>query len=144
MRRVFKYQEEMERISSNLHCPESAYINFGEKESFRFVFEDLAHPSSYLPPAKIKPARFIEKGDREHCEALGLSLFSTREAAIQRYKDLSASFKNFKKNIGTHLAIGSVDEHDGQITPEDEISHFNLFEYVDFKIEQKFQIVDEL
>ncbi|WP_286827932.1 hypothetical protein [Maribacter sp. UBA4516] len=144
MRKEYKYQADIDEITKVCNCPNSEYFSFGEKEAFRFVFEDINHPNNFSPPAKIKPARYLSKSEREKCDGLGLSLYANKNGARNKFNELITTFKNFKKIIGTHIAIGTITDDDGHITPEDEITHFDLYEYTSSTIETKFNIIEEL
>jgi hypothetical protein len=144
MSKVYKYQEDINSISDFCECPRSDYFIFNEKAAFRFVFEDSEHPHNFLPPVKIKPKRYLDKNAIEKCEGLGLSLYGEKYGARQKYDELITNFKNFKKVIGTHIAVGNIKKEDGHITKEDEITHFDMYEFNNVELAQKFQVVEEL
>jgi len=144
MNKVYKYQADFDAIAESCTCPGSEYFSFKEKEAFRFVFEDPNHPNNFVPPLKISPKRFLTKEAIEKCESLGLSLYGQKSGAINKFEELIVNFKNFKKVIGTHIAMGIVDENDGHITKEDEFTHFDMYEFAGSDLSRKFVIVDEL
>jgi hypothetical protein len=144
MNKVYKYQTNFDEINNVCNCPQSEYFEYSEKESFRFVFSDNANPNNFLPPAKINPKRFLAKSELERCEALGLSMYGKKSGAIHKFNDLITTFKNFKKVIGTHIAIGIIEKEDGHITGEDEITHFDMYEFKDIDLSKKFNIIEEL
>ncbi|TDN79358.1 hypothetical protein DET49_13821 [Salegentibacter sp. 24] len=144
MSNIYKYKEDIDEISQVCDCPNSEYFQFEEKTAFRFVFEDSEHPHNFLPPAKIKPKRYLDKSPTEVCEGLGLSLYGKKYGARQKFEELSATFKNFKKVIGTHLAKGNIVKEDGHITEEDEITHFDMYEFESADLAPKFKVIEEL
>lgn len=134
----------MEEILLECQCPSSKYFTFGKKEAFRFVFEDASHPSNFLPPLKISPTRYTSKEAFEKCGGLGLSLYGKKEGAIQKFQELIPTFKNFRKIIGTHIAKGEINDEDGHITEEDDITHFDMYEFENIILDKKFVIIEEL
>ena len=144
MSKVYKYQSDLDAILLECQCPGSTYFVFEQKDAFRFVFEDTNHPNNFRPPLKINPTRYSSKEAFEKCEGLGLSLYGKKEGAIQRFQELIVTFKNFRKTIGTHIALGVINDEDGHITDEDEITHFDMYEFENIELGKKFVIVEEL
>lgn len=144
MNKIYKYQTDFDEMSKICNCPETEYFKFEEKEAFRFVFEDSNHPNNFSPLLKIDPKRYLTKNDIEKCQALGLSLYGKKDKAIEKFTQISLSFKRIRQTIGTHIAVGNICESDGHITEEDEITHFDMYEFNDSKINTKFAIVQEL
>ena len=97
MRKEYKYQADIDEITKVCNCPNSEYFSFGEKEAFRFVFEDINHPNNFSPPAKIKPARYLSKSEREKCDGLGLSLYANKNGARNKFNELITTFENLQK-----------------------------------------------
>lgn len=97
MSKLYKYQEDFDEISKVCNCPDTEYFKFEEKEAYRFVFEDINHPHNFIPPAKIKPARYLAKSDREKCEGLGLSLYGKKKEHEENLKSFLFRLKILKK-----------------------------------------------
>lgn len=144
MTKNYKYQIDIDLISKECQCPTSEYFSFGEKEAFRFVFEDPDHPNNFLPPLKINPSRFLSKESMEKCHGLGLSLYGKKENAKKKFEELISTFKNFKKTIGTHIAKGIITDEDGHITKENKITHFDIYEFENVVLNEKFVIIEAL
>lgn len=144
MSKIYKYQSDIDNISKVCNCPETTFFSFNQKEAYRFVFEDSEHPNNFSPPLKINPKRYLTKDDIEKCQALGLSLYGKKSGAIEKFEELSLNFKKIKQVIGTHIAFGIITDDDGHITVEDEITHFDMYEFENSEINKKFEIIEEL
>ena len=73
-----KYEEELSRIDN---CP-PAKITGANKSAFRFVFNTIDNEKNFLPLAIRNPSRTYSN-DYYRCYAHALSLFSTKEKAIE-------------------------------------------------------------
>jgi len=141
----YKYKNEIESISAQCQCPENIDSEFSNKKAFRFVFEDLDHCNNFIPPGKINPQRLLSENDKLKCGLFGLSLYSDENYAVEAYKKLKNTMgKRIIKVIGTHLSTGIIDSNDGNITKINKSRHFDLFEFSDTDIKNKFTILKEL
>jgi hypothetical protein len=146
MRKKFKYQEDMDIIKYeyNCDCPNKdlkAIISF---EAYRYVYEDINYKSNFIPQLKDDPARFIDDNGKKKCDYLNLSMYTKIECAKERYYQLSNSFPNFKKTAGTHIAKGLLETMDGLITNEGYMTHFELYEFENVELQNKFKIIEKL
>jgi hypothetical protein len=113
-------------------------------ESYRYAFDDINYKSNFLPQLKDHPARFIDSDGKKKCDFLNLSMYSTIEGAREKYYQLANSFPNFKKTAGTHIANGFLDSEDGLITEEGYLTHFELYEFENVELKNKFKIIEKL
>lgn len=147
MRRFkFKYQQDMDMIKNqfNCDCPDKDLNLIDNYESFRFVFEDINHKRNFLPQLIDKPTRFLKNNGKTKCNYLNLSMYSKFDKAKERYYQLSNTFPNIGKSIGTHIANGVLDFKDGMVTDEDQTTHFGLYEFADADLKKKFNILEKL
>lgn len=146
MGKKFKYQEDMDIIKNehNCDCPNKdlkAIISF---EVYRYVYEDINNKRNFLPQLKDDPVRFIDANGKKKCDYLSLSMYAKIEGAKERYYQLLNSFPNFNKTAGTHLANGVLDAMDGLITDEGYLTHFELYEFQNVELQNKFNIIEKL
>ena len=146
MSKKFKYQQDMDTIKSDheCDCPGTDLKAIIPFLFYRYVFEDLSHKNNFLPQLKSDPARFIDADGKRKCNYLSLSMYSKIEGAKERYYQLLSSFPNFNKTAGTHIANGEIDAEDGLITKEGANSHFELYEFENVQLQNKFSIVEKL
>lgn len=141
---IYKYQEDIDIILQRCQCPDKIDNNFSQKIVFRYVFEDDTNVKNYCPPLKLNPKRFLERSDLDQCQALGLSLYSSEEAAKRFFANLLETSPNIRKNIGTHIAKGNITNKDGNITIEDHVAHLDLYEFETVILQSKFTKIGEL
>lgn len=146
MGKKFKYQEDMDIIKNehNCDCPRKDLKAIYPFEAYRYVFEDINHKSNFLPQLKDNPARFTDANGKKKCDFLNLSMYSKIEGAKEKYYQLINTSPNFWKTAGTHIANGVLDAEDGLITEENDISHFELYEFEDVELKKKFNIIEKL
>jgi len=116
-------------------------------DSYRFVFNDINHKNNFLPALIITPKRINSKifsEDRMKCSGYALSLFNKLENAIKRYVKLQKSVRNIKKTIGDHIASGLIDKSDGYVTEPNKHGHFDLHEFDDVHLKNKFSVIYDL
>ena len=92
----------------------------------------------------IKPRRINSKQfskDKMKCSGYSLSLFNTLENAITKYAKLQKNMRNIKKTIGDHIALGSIDKTDGYVTEPNKHGHFDLHEFDDVNLKNKFSVI---
>jgi hypothetical protein len=146
MGKKFKYQEDMDNIKNEhkCECPNKDLKAISPFEAYRYVFEDINHKSNFLPQLKDNPARFIDDNGKKKCYYLNLSMYSKIEGAKEKYYQLINTIPNFWKTAGTHIANGVLDAEDGLITEENHISHFELYEFEDVELKNKFNVIEKL
>lgn len=109
--------------------------------AFRFTF-DLATPAgrakSFKPTAQLYPKRAGE------CDAWGLSMFATREAAKRVFASVTKGHPNRIAQMGDRLATGALTQAHGLITPPSSSGHFTLFEFQASGVECAFSHVENL
>jgi hypothetical protein len=133
---VLKYAAELGRYPN---CPPTD-ASPCTKVAFRFVHSEAEDRRNFLCPAKINPRRQFSPDKR--CDALALSLFSTREKATKFYQDLRRSNPNIYKLIGSCLSSGQLELTDGVATVERTDGHFSLWESADANLVTRFKVVE--
>lgn len=110
---TFKYQRILNELGI-ADCP-PAVCQRTEMTAFRFVFEDLEHPSNFLPVGLIHPQRLNDfHAVPQKCQAFGLSFFAERAMAETHYHKLQQKTAGrFAKTVGDHLAAVSLSKNDG-------------------------------
>ncbi|WP_372772362.1 hypothetical protein [Mangrovibacterium sp.] len=146
MSKNFKYQEDMKAIREqhNCECPAKHLKAISHMEAYRFVHEDINHKSNFLPQLKDEPARFIDNNGKKKCDYLSLSFFTKAESAKSRFSSLAKTVKNIHKTLGTHIAVGALDSNDGLKTEDCSSNHFDLYEFEEADLKNKFAIIDKL
>ena len=135
-----KYQKELSQIPQ---CPPSNAVE-RKQESYRFSFDPLGE-DSFIPQGVKDPSRVSrESEERIKCSLIGLSFYYSRDSAIENYQNIRV-IKNIKKaKIGSHLAVGVLEEEDGLQTPISKSGHFDLHEYNGVVLHPKFKILSPL
>lgn len=126
--KTLKYQEEIDRLGgldSDTHHEVNDIV-------FRYTKEDLSHPDTFLPVARLDPRRNKNVG------SWGISLYRSREKAIARHKKLCERSPNIHKQIGDHISEGEIVPDHGVVSREDDNSHINLYEYQDVQLVNAF------
>jgi hypothetical protein len=134
-----KYRE---AISGFAECP-PAGAEGQDREACRFVFGDINDQRNFLPVALISPSRTFD-GSHARCISHALSLWTTRETALEFYRQKAKGYRRFKKTIGTHLASGRIAADDGLATRPAASGHFSFFEASQVELKSKFQIIEPL
>lgn len=124
-----KYQDEIDE-----DCDRR---NFTEKEvkGYRWVFNDINNSKNFKPPIKRT------NHPNNKCSVWALSFFDTAKNANKRMKELCKHKKNLYKRIGTHVAVGDLNEKDGIANEPNDSGHFSLFEYEGVELKNKFTII---
>jgi len=133
---MLKYQKQTEEIP-NCPSPDCKSLTI---EAFRFVFEDIHHRNNFLPALLINPKRQLTK-DSDKCSGYALSFFCSAETAKSQYLKLKKRNKNIGKSIGTHIAQGVVNETDGLVSEINRNGHFDLHEFENTDLKNKFRII---
>ena len=71
-------------------------------------------------------------------------MYSKIEGAKEKYRQLINTNQNFWKIAGTHISNGILDAEDGLITDENHSSHFELYEFENVELQNKFNIIEKL
>lgn len=134
----YKYAAELNLIEN---CPPADAISC-ERESYRFVHENIADERNFKCICKLNSARKLKA--HEQCSGFGLSMFVSKEKAIERYKQLAFSNKNIGKTLGARLAQGTIKPNDGLVSKPNGMGHFDLWEVDGADFVTSFQIVADL
>ncbi|WP_300685388.1 hypothetical protein [Chryseobacterium sp.] len=136
-----KYKELIKNYNTDI-----SYFTEKNIESYRWVFEDINHPSNFLPAYILDKERkeYDERKNKATSLGYALSLFSTKESAISKYKKiLSHAPKAFLK-LGTHIALGQIDENNGICDNPNLDKHFSLFEYQHVNLAEKYNVTEKI
>jgi hypothetical protein len=133
-----KYSKELAEFAD---CP-PRHAKPRDWKAYRYVFEP-ADERSFLPVAKISPSRKFDN-EQGHCIAYSLSMFASKEGAIDHYQRLRSKYKWIRQTVGTHLAEGQVTVADGLATAPNDREHFSFFEADCADLAATFQIVEAL
>lgn len=138
----YKYKEYLEKNGFSVFEKNLQAI---KTEGYRFVFEDINSINNFLPVFIMKPARVNDQKDFESkCRGYALSFYDTQKNAINKYESLIKRKKYIYKQMGTHLARGTVDENDGTTDGIKQGGHFSLFEFIMTDFSKKFSICKAL
>lgn len=148
----FHYQTDYDKL--NVDCPPKSYKPKNLK-AFRWVFEDTQDQrnfqSQYEKHMKSPkpPKRYNDMSDIDKCDAMALSMFISLEYARKRFLFLKNEQpqpmnENAFRFLGTHIAVGDINEQDGVNEEPDRKGHFNHHpvKYFDYKI--RFKIIESL
>ena len=136
MSSLLKYRELIKAQNLNVDCPSIA--EEAEISAFRLCFEPIDDISNFLPNIiedsllKKPPRRLL--GDKNHCEACGLSFFES----LNGCKEL---LKIFPRLSHTNVSQGLLKKSDGLKGATDHKGHFVFFEYEATILSSKFSIV---
>lgn len=120
----------------------TCFINYIEKdiEAYRWSFQNINDPKNFIPMAKDPQNISL----RKRCDGWALSFHETEEASIELWQKLNDMKPNYYKKIGTHIAKGQISKSDGKCSDADSHLHFNLIEYKDVDLKNKFTITNQL
>ena len=141
----FKYQTEIDELISN-GCKLPSLSVPHNKFACRYVF-DHEHPNNHKPGYIQNPKRVISDADnnRLRISYYALSCFEVEELAVQQFEDLKNTHKNIGDSIGNALCSGFLEEEDGLITDSNKkTTHFDLYEYCECDLGNKFEIKQRL
>ena len=128
----FKYSEKLNLCECNL----SLFSETDKGLVFHWVFSPINDPRNFIPPFE----RNSPPNPKPSCKGFALSFYSTKLIAKTKLLEYKARRANVHKKIGTHIAKGSVNKEDGCCDVTDNEGHFNLLEYKEKIIGNKFQI----
>ena len=120
---AFKYQSEIDvLINEGAKLPPLSEPQ--NKDAYRYVF-------------------IISDTDKKRINTSGyaLSCFEQKDKAIQKYNALKANMRNIARTMGDALCNGTLNKEDGLITPVNNESHFDLYEYCECDLSDKFKII---
>lgn len=111
---------------------------FSEREriAYRWVSENISDQNNFIPRALHRMPT--------HCTDWALSFFVTAEQAKTRLNTLCNGRPLIYKALGTHIGKGILEHQDGISDNENELGHFNHFEYEGIDLTPKFQIVEKV
>jgi hypothetical protein len=140
----FKYQTEIEElIALGIALP--VLFEPNNKNAYRYVFKNQTC-KNHIPQYKKNPKRMIQEMNRNTLTTSGfaLSCFDTETDATRRFEILAKSIPNIRKTIGDGLSNGILSNTDGLITPSNADGHFDLYEFKDCDLSNKFKLCKEL
>lgn len=121
---------------------DSCFIDYIEKdiEAYRWVFQDINNANNFIPLAKDPQ----NNSARRKCGGWALSFHETENASKESWEYLTDDKPNKYKKIGTHIAKGNIFKSDGKCSDADSHLHFNLIEYKNVDLKNKFTIIKQL
>jgi hypothetical protein len=147
MNKRFKYQDQLIAISEFRGCnfpPDNLHIPAFEEDVYRFIFDNPEHPNNHKPPFIIKPLRANNPNDKMKSDGYALSCFEKEIQAKRTFQKFTKSNRNFAKTAGNSLSRGLIENIDGLVDNTTESGHFNLYEFEDCDLSQKFVITETL
>jgi hypothetical protein len=145
MSNKFKYHNEIDKVQQmGICCPPDELTVPNNLQTFRFVFEDPNHTKNHKPPGANKPHRVLTEKDQKKCSLYGLSCFKRPDSAKQFFSELRKINPLFYKAVGETLSSGVLDGNDGLMTEEGRHTHFDLFEFENCNLSNKFTPIEKL
>jgi hypothetical protein len=142
-----KYQKEIEALSPT----KEDWLDYHQednKQSFRWVFEDIKDARNFTPRYGFPAVYRMEEGRRSlKFTGWSISFFDSLDNARRRLKHFCEDKPEMQKRLGTHLAQGIVNSTDGLTQIKcDKHGHFNHFEFkaTNFYDVGKFEVVEKL
>jgi len=132
---AFKYQTDINAVQ---HCPPANVVSEDSK-AYRFVHSPLT-AASFTPIAKTSPSRPLS--GKSACLGLGLSFYNTREAAENKFTQITKTHPNFHKKVGNKIASGVLTKNQGVRSKISTDGHFTFFEFANLSLEKLFQITE--
>jgi len=106
-----------------------------DTDSFRFVMEPMI-ASDFHSFIQLKKLPKQTETIHNKCKRCGLSLFDSKQSAIDNYNN-----NPYRSKLPyTHIAQGKILKTHGKCTPPNK-GHFTLFEYVDVDLMKEFSII---
>lgn len=141
----FKFKEELSEIDSlGICCPPEELNKIENLITFRFTFSPPNEEKNHIVAGKKNPKRVLKTDGNKKCNLFGLSCFKNDEKAILFFEELQKNIPMIKKSLGDNLSKGILIEEDGEITTEDVWTHFDLFEYEECDLSERFKPISEL
>jgi len=130
----YKYQAQLMALrEEGFEMPEVNLPN-GKKAS-RFVFAKFP-AKNHLPVCVSNPKRILPGPIKT--SGYALSCFGDAEMAKERYIALRKNFKQIQQTLGDSMAQGVISNEDGRITTENNVSHFDLYEFKQCDLNKSF------
>jgi hypothetical protein len=146
MIKEFKYQWLVNELRINHMCPfhtckEDVILAFRWADNSN-DYEDNFLPRILIDRKRNVPSRQNDSSEESLCSRCGLSMFNSFEHAKKNYSGLPDRTKNL---LGyTHIVSGQIDSNDGIVTIPNKHGHFDIFEYKNTSLIEKFSIVEEI
>jgi hypothetical protein len=126
-----KYEKQIDALThEGVQCSLEGFIERDNRECFRWVFSDINDERNFIPiykaPGRIESDRTLKKLT---CYGWSLSLFTNKDKAKNRWRELVAINPKLSKKLGDHICEGVIQKQHGLSNKENAISHFELFEY---------------
>jgi len=133
-----KYQAEINALNPSFE----GYSEVENKVAFRWTFEDINHPSNFLPVTKTNPSY---KKAFEIFTGWALSFFETQDQSKARLKNLSEDKPRMYRKLGTHIAQGLLQKNQGLCELQcDAHGHFNFFENDGLDLIPHFKVIEQV
>lgn len=135
-----KYHNELQEIPS---CPPPS-CQARKMTAYRYVFSPV-DVDGFIPQGMKSPGRISASNDNQFkCSLMGLSMFVSQHDAEARFRYLKGKYKNLKKTLGSHLAVGQLTPSMGVASVACSSGHFDFFEFQGISLVGDFSIVCEL
>jgi hypothetical protein len=135
-----KFQNELSNFS------ECDLSDFSQRQriAYRYVFNDIMDERNFSPMYAIPNCNKI----KDTCIGYALSMFDEVNQAKARIKKLAKGKKLIYKRLGTHIAVGTLEEGYGisnnSSISQENLGHFSFFDYMDVELNSSFQIIEVL
>jgi len=145
-KKSLKYNALIASMEISGDCP-SLTCSKPQLEAFRWVTLPVDESLNYLPnilrnQAKGRPARSHWPDDTFKCSCCGLSMFTSKEAAVHKFSSIPEL--NRKKLGFTHVARATITLDHGLASIPNREGHFDFFEYEDFDTVASFKLDSSL
>lgn len=143
MKVLFLHQVDYDDLTCK--CPPDEFESM-EIKAYRWVFNEITDPMNFISQYHKKPKRFLGSTDEEKCTAMGISLFTSKEKAKERFEFLKTSMgENVYIEIGTNIAEGTLNKGDGVSGHFNEkTGHFTHHKGENVDYQAKFAIIEKL
>lgn len=125
---VYKYQEYIDKlIECGVKMPDVDAVVEGTY--YRYAFADKPE-KNHIPQYVSSPKRMLKAIDNNNARMtlLALSCYQDADKALEAFAELKLNYKNIEHSVGESLFSGIITVEDGNVTPANEATHFNLFE----------------
>jgi len=130
----YKYQAQLMALKEDgVEMPQVNLPN--NKQASRFVFSQFPE-KNHLPVCVSNPKRILPGPIKT--SGYALSCFGDTDKAKERYKALQKNFKQIHQTIGDSMVQGVISNEDGRITTENNVSHFDLYEFKQCDLNKSF------
>lgn len=141
---MLKYQEEINEVGN---CPADDFRS-ENRPAYHFVFEDETEADqNFVPRIKKTPSSSTRKNLSKNnmlCKSYSLSMFRSRDEAINRRYRLIELYGDKMRSLGDSLAFTELSPEDGIMDNPSGDGHYSFFPYEEADLEQKFDIVETL